>query len=78
MSRDIFAIIPSTLFKYLPSYPTFLELDQEFGISEGCAYRLFTKNNKALIQILKLPKLNSLKKLGNLVIDVTEHKNWAT
>jgi hypothetical protein len=58
--------------RYLRSYPTFLEVGKEFKVSEGYAYKLFTKSSKALIQILKLPKLKNLKNLENLVIDVTE------
>jgi hypothetical protein len=58
--------------RYLRSYPTFLELGREFGISDSFAYKIFTRISKILLKILALPNLNQLKDLGTLVIDVTE------
>jgi hypothetical protein len=61
-------------FRYLRSYPTFLELGQEFGISDSYANKVFHKIMKILPIILRLPNFNNLQDLGNLVIDVTEQE----
>jgi hypothetical protein len=63
-------------FRYLRSYPTFLELGVEFGISESYANKIFTKVSESLVKILKLPNLNSLKDidLGDVLIDVSEQE----
>ena len=61
---------------YLRNYRTFLELGEEFEISEGYANKLFHKISKQLVKILKLPSKTELSKEGlkAIVIDVSEQQ----
>ena len=61
---------------YLRSYRTFLELGEEFKISEGYANKLFHKISKQLVRILKLPSNTELTKEGlkAVVIDASEQQ----
>jgi len=61
---------------YLRHYRTFLELGEEFEISEGYANKLFHKISKQLIKILKLPSNTELTKEGlkAVVIDASEQQ----
>ena len=61
---------------YLRNYRTFLELGEEFGISEGYANKLFHKISKQLVMILKLPSNTELTKEGlkAVVIDASEQQ----
>jgi hypothetical protein len=60
--------------RYLRSYPSFLELGQEFSISESYAHKIFQKVSESLVKILKLPNINSLKNLGTVIFDVSEQE----
>lgn len=60
--------------RYLRSYPSFLELAQEFSISESYAHKIFAKVSESLVIILKLPNINSLKDLGTVILDVSEQE----
>jgi AraC-like DNA-binding protein len=60
--------------RYLRSYPSFLELAQEFSISESYAHKIFAKVSESLVKILKLPNINSLKDLGTVILDVSEQE----
>ena len=59
---------------YLRSYKTFLELGDDFGISEGYANKVFHKISKRMIKILKLPSNTELNREGlkAVVIDASE------
>ncbi len=61
---------------YLRNYRTFLELGEEFEISEGYANKLFHKISKQLVMILKLPSNTELTKEGlkAIVIDASEQQ----
>ncbi len=61
---------------YLRNYRTFLELGEEFEISEGYANKLFHKISKQLIRILNLPSSIELTKerLKAVVIDASEQQ----
>lgn len=63
-------------FRYLRSHPTYIELANEFGISESYAQKIFTKVSTSLVQILKLPNLKDIQelKLETIVIDVSEQE----
>jgi hypothetical protein len=51
-----------------------LELSKEFDISDTYAHEIFTKVSKSLVKIINLPNLESLKDLGELIIDVSEQE----
>ena len=59
---------------YLRSYKTFLELGDDFAISEGYANKVFHKICKRMIKILKLPSSTELSREGlkAVVIDASE------
>jgi hypothetical protein len=59
---------------YLRSYKTFLELGDDFTISEGYANKVFHKICKRMIRILKLPANTELSREGlkAVVIDASE------
>ena len=61
---------------YLRTYRTFLELGDEFEISEGYANKIFHKISKILVRILKLPSHTELTKEGlkAVVIDASEQQ----
>jgi len=59
---------------YLRRYPTFLDLGDDFGISEGYANKVYHKISKLLILILQLPSREALtyKGLKAVVVDASE------
>lgn len=59
--------------KYLRDYPTFFVLADWFEVSEGYAWKVFTRISKYLVAILALPKSDDLN-LDTIIIDVTEQR----
>lgn len=59
---------------YLRRYPTFLDLGDDFGISEGYANKIYHKISKLLVKILQLPSKEALtyKGLKAVVVDASE------
>ena len=62
-----------TLF-YLRSYPTFLNLGNQFGISESYAQKLFQRFSEILVKVLHVKSRSALSSadLKAVVLDVTE------
>lgn len=64
------------MFFYLRHYPTFIELGEQFGISESYAHKIYHHISNILVKLRNVPNRKNLLEddLSEILIDVTEQQ----